>query len=264
MVYVKSFPVSVEISIDGYLRPSKWEGEIKEVREFIHVFPKANWDYAALRQVREEQPVNLVMKVTVNEKALPDQTKICLIKSINECPFYVLWPGEDEDDPEIEDFSFLFAAYVNENHPWIDELFLEDSINAKQANCVDGSVLMASILQKIGIEPFLVMVPGHCFLAYLDGTGDDASIVGLETTMLGNSKIKKIQDLEEMTEKLRKKEFAASAQTFLNAIETGTASMLKHEKGLQSDEKPDTQLISITDARELGIRPIASRAVKEP
>ncbi len=37
----------------------------------------------------------------------------------------------------------------------------------KQANCVDGTVFMASILQKIGIRTVLVTVPGHCFLGFL-------------------------------------------------------------------------------------------------
>jgi hypothetical protein len=55
--------------------------------------------------------------------------------------------------------------------------FLDQSIDATQANCVDGSVLMASILQKIGINSHLVMVPGHCFLAFDTGKGKDDVIL---------------------------------------------------------------------------------------
>jgi hypothetical protein len=65
--------------------------------------------------------------------------------------------------------------------------FLDQSIEATQANCVDGSVLMASILREIGINSYLLMVPGHCFLAFDLGKGEDDEIVGLETTMLGNA-----------------------------------------------------------------------------
>jgi hypothetical protein len=320
----KKAKVTVEISIDGFLKPSKWEGEIKEVREFVHIFPKANWDYEALRQLREEKPVNLVTKVSVNGKALPEQTETCVLKSVNDCPFYVIWPTDEEDEPEIEDFSFMFAAYVNENHPWIDGLlkealatgivdaftgyqandpsvvadqvfaiwhtlqrrgikysdistttpsktvisqsvrFLEDTIESEQANCVDGSVLMASILQKIGIQAYLVMVPGHCYLAYMDGKGEEAELIGLETTMLGNDKLKKTTDIAKLSEKLRAKEFAASAQTFLNAVETGSASLEEHAEAFESGEDPATQLISIAESREMGIRPIASGKQKKP
>src|SRR6185503_5020189 len=63
---------------------------------------------------------------------------------------------------------------------------IDESINNAQANCVDGSVLLASLLRKIGIEPMLVMVPGHCYLAFhLDEEGKE--VAALETTLLGSS-----------------------------------------------------------------------------
>jgi hypothetical protein len=314
--------VSVEISIDGYLKPSKWEGQITKTAESVHVFPKANWDYTALRATREEKPVNLVMKVTVDGKALPEQTETCVLKSVNDCPFYNIWEGADGEDDEVEDFSFMFAAYVNENHPWIDGLlkdaleldivdsftgyqsgdpalvhdqvfaiwqalqrrgirysdistttpdklvvsqtvrFLDDSVSAKQANCVDGSVLMASILRKIGMEPYLVMVPGHCFLAYLDGKGEDAEMTGLETTMLGNDKLKPTKEALKLSKAAQKKEHAASAATFLAAVEAGNASLEEHADDFENGEDPAIQCISISEARELGIRPIASGKAK--
>jgi hypothetical protein len=34
-----------------------------------------------------------------------------------------------------------------------------DILNAKQANCVEGSILFASVLRKIGMAPFLVLLP---------------------------------------------------------------------------------------------------------
>ena len=36
---------------------------------------------------------------------------------------------------------------------------IDESINNGQANCVDGSVLFASLLRKIDIEPVLVSLP---------------------------------------------------------------------------------------------------------
>ncbi|MCB1243717.1 MAG: hypothetical protein KDN04_13355 [Verrucomicrobiae bacterium] len=307
--------VTVEISIDGYLKPSVWTGSIKKASDEVRIFPKCLWDYDALHQVREQKPVNVVFKVTVNGTKLPDQTETCALRSINDCPFYVLW---DENGEDFDDFSWMFAAYVNENHPWIDGIlkealqsglissftgyqsgnpdevqaqvfaiwnvlqrrgikysdisattpskfvisqsvrFLDDTIESTQANCVDGTVLMASILRKIGINAYLVMVPGHCFLAFDSGPGDDDDIVGLETTLLGENNLKPVKELATMPEKLKQKEFAASLKTFASAIAAGSATMDEHAEDLESGENPDTQLISVSDARELGIMPIAS------
>jgi hypothetical protein len=42
---------------------------------------------------------------------------------------------------------------------------VENTITNTQANCVDGSVLLASIFKKIGLDCFLVTQPSHMFLA---------------------------------------------------------------------------------------------------
>ena len=65
--------------------------------------------------------------------------------------------------------------------------FLDESLQYTQANCVDGSVLLASILYKIEINPFLIVVPGHMYLGfYLDEKNE--TIACLETTMLSEGK----------------------------------------------------------------------------
>lgn len=309
--------VEVEISIDGFMKPSRWKGKVTKVSRDgeARIFPKAAWDYAALLRVRQQRPVTSTYKVTVNGKALPEQTEACVVRSINDCPFYVVWDEEGED---IEDFSWLFAAYVNENHPLVDDIlkealqsglvdafsgyqsrnpkevmmqvfaiwnvlqrrgirysdvstttpskyvitqtvrFLDESIKATQANCVDGSVLMASILQKIGINSYLVMVPGHCFLAFDSGTRRNDEIIGLETTMLGDNRLKPVSEIPNLTDKVKQKEFQASYKTFSNAVQTGNATLEKNMRAFIRGVDPDTQLISISEARELGIMPIAS------
>jgi hypothetical protein len=60
---------------------------------------------------------------------------------------------------------------------------ISQALATRQANCIDGSALFASILRKIGIEPILVFVPGHAFLGfYLDA--QQTKPMFLETTML--------------------------------------------------------------------------------
>ena len=318
----KGAQVVVEISVDGFLKPSKWKGKITKVtREGeARIFPKAVWDYDALLKVRQQRPVNVTFKVTVNGEELPEETDTYLMKSLNDCPFYVLWDDEGED---FDDFSWIFAAYVNENHPWVDGIlkealesglvsaftgyqsedpkevmmqvfaiwnvlqrrgikysdvssttpskfvvsqtvrFLDDSIEATQANCVDGTVLMASILQKIGINSYLVMVPGHCFLAFDVGEEEEAKRIGLETTMLGENELNPVKDIPNLSQKAKLKEFQASYKTFSNAVKTGNAALKEHAEEFESEEDPNIQLISVSDARELGIMPIASNREKK-
>lgn len=313
----KNAQVEAEISIDGFMKPSKWKGKVAKMTKEgeARIFPKAAWDYEALLKVRQQRPVNVTYKVTVNGTALDEVTETCVMKSINDCPFYVLW---DEDGEDFDDFSWIFAAYVNENHPEVDVIlkealesglvssfdgyqsedpkqvmiqvfavwnalqrrgikysdvstttpskfvvsqtvrFLDDSIAATQANCVDGSVLMASILQKIGINSYLVMVPGHCFLAFDSGEGEDDNIIGLETTMLGNDELKPVKEIPNLSQKMKLKEFQASYRTFSNAVKTGNEALEENAEAFESEEDPDIQMISISDAREFGIMPIAS------
>ena len=316
--------VSVEMSGDGFLKPSKWTGTIKKAHDLCRVFPKAVWDYDALHHVVQQRPGTVSVKVTVNGTALPDIHETVVIRSVNDCPYYVLFDEEGED---FDDLSWMFAAYVNENHPWIDELlkealdagrasglisafdgyqsgdpqvvlaqvfavwnalqrrdikyssitkttpskhvvcqsvrFLDDSIKNAQANCVDGSVLMASILRKIGLDVYLVMVPGHCFLAFATGEGDDADILGLETTMLGKDNLKPVKDLPKLPARMKQKEFNASRGTFESALAAGSASMDEHREAFESGENPNIQLISLQAAREMGIMPLASGKKKE-
>lgn len=328
----KGAKVEVKVSVDGFMKPSKWTGVITKAAPEALILPKAKWDYDALHGVRQQRPANATFKVTVDGKALEEQTEVCVLKSINDCPFAIIWDKEKDD---VEDVSAIFAAYVNENHPWIDGLlkealqskivssfdgyqsqspeevvaqvfavwnvlqrrgikysdistttpdtavysqtvrFLDDSIEAAQANCVDGSVLMASVLQKIGIRSHLVVVPGHCFLAFetvpidwdrdfsLEEVLKAGALIALETTMLGNNDLKPVKDLAKMPAAAKRKEFEASYLTFDNAIAAGIDTMVQNLDALESGEEIMTNLISIADARALGIMPLASTKEKK-
>lgn len=313
----KNAQVEVTITIDGYLRPSTWKGRVRTTTRAgeARIFPKAIWDYDALLKIRQQRPVNATFRATVNGTPLPEANETYVMRSLNDCMFYVLW---DEDGEDFDDFSWLFAAYVNENHPEVDMIlkeallsgivsdfdgyqskdpeqvmmqvfaiwnalqrrgikysdvsrtipskfvvsqtvrFLDDSTRATQANCVDGSVLMASVLSKIGITSYLVMIPGHCFLAFDLGKGDNAKRIGLETTLLGKNEIKPVEEIAHLTDKARLAEFKASYKTFGTAVKVGNASLKKYAAEFESEEDPNIQIISIPDARDLGITPIAT------
>ena len=42
----------------------------------------------------------------------------------------------------------------------------KQALTAKVANCLDGTLLFASLLERVGIEPAIVIVPGHALVAW--------------------------------------------------------------------------------------------------
>ncbi len=324
----KGTKIKVEVSGDGWLKSSKTEVTVGKDEDELIVIPKNIFDYDALHLVKQQKPANLCVKINVNGKDLAEQNEVVTLRSINECPFAVIF-GEG-DDATADDLSWMFAAYVNENHPWIDGIlkealdaklvdsfdgyqsgdpdkviaqvyaiwhvlqrhglkysditntpkskfaaaqtvrFLDESIKNAQANCVDGSVIFASILTKISIKCGLVLAPGHCFLCFdLDPDGeldvtasdDERTVLGLETTMLGADNLKPLAELKKLPGKVKgraaQKENEASATTFGNAIEVASEVLVKHSEEFDADGS-DYSIIPIADAREFGIMPIAS------
>lgn len=62
---------------------------------------------------------------------------------------------------------------------------LEDALKSSQINCVDGSVLFASLLRAINIDPILVRVPGHMYVGYYTDPQHKHTDF-IETSMIGD------------------------------------------------------------------------------
>ncbi len=59
------------------------------------------------------------------------------------------------------------------------------SLQEQQANCIDGTLLFASLLEAISLNPALVIIPGHAFVGWsLDKKGEHWDY--LETTVIGD------------------------------------------------------------------------------
>lgn len=109
---------------------------------------------------------------------------------------------------------------------------LGESLKATQANCADGSVLLASILRKIGLDVVLIILPNHMFVGVsLDDEGQE--FIFLETTLMGSG-------------------------TFSEAIAEGHEQYEKNKEKFESEKQEDWdyQLVNIAEAREIGIMPI--------
>ncbi len=76
-----------------------------------------------------------------------------------------------------------------------------NSLESSQINCLDGSVLFASFLRAINIDPILVRIPGHVFVGfYLDK--DHTDRIFLETTFIGQVDLEDYLSQEQTEEAL--------------------------------------------------------------
>lgn len=114
--------------------------------------------------------------------------------------------------------EYVATQYVR----FIDQVF--DNV---QANCVDGTAMLASVYRKIGLQTSIVLVPGHAFLAI--GFGDVYYL--METTMMGHN--------------------TDAITSYTNAV----TAINSNEMQRRIDEE-DYTLVNIEQARADGIMPI--------
>jgi hypothetical protein len=127
---------------------------------------------------------------------------------------------------------------------------LSSTWNDRVANCLDGSVLIASALERLGIGSFLVLVPGHAFVGfYADNGRHEAEF--LETTLLGFQKPLDISG--ENADQVRRRAVAG----FDAARRAGRERYRLAVPKLDGRHRPDYALIDISTARAYGIMPLA-------
>lgn len=59
-----------------------------------------------------------------------------------------------------------------------------ESLSARSANCIDGTVLLASLIEGISLNPAILLVPGHALVGW-ETWHDSGDWQFLETTMIG-------------------------------------------------------------------------------
>jgi hypothetical protein len=64
-------------------------------------------------------------------------------------------------------------------------------LQSKNAQCLEGTILFATLLEAIGLQPIIVRVPGHAFVGWRPNAYDGAKpgdLAFVETTMVHNAK----------------------------------------------------------------------------
>ena len=279
--------VKLTIKDNELMEETVYEHDMSEKDEGVYSVA-IKWKRAALLDADRPGFINFSVIVEVNGEVKNRFSKTINYRSINEALL-----GANFDNG-YADFSHLFACFVDEDNPRIDEVlrdiledkkgetfygyqgeseedvlkqlklvwdyfaeegthyssitdtsnsdqkfytqyvrFFDQVIDNNQANCVDGTCMLASIYRKIGFDVSLVLVPGHAFLAVggqeKDEDGDPVHLYFLETTMMGSD-----------------------GATFESAMEEGAR---EYEENLNKNGN-ETILVNIARCRELGIKPI--------
>ena len=233
--------LQIAIAETPFIKLSVSEFILPEKDKTYTVYPDILWKYEELRNNLQAEPISLSVTARINGMKPVRSMRTFSVRSINECLI-----GYNDKRNHFHNTGVLFAAYVNEDSPLIDEILrealntrivnrfmgyqnkrqdyvdkqvyalwnvlqrrkfryssisysslssnvvysqrvrtLEDALRSSQINCVDGSVLFASLLRAINIDPILVRVPGHMYVGYYtDHSHRQAEF--LETTMIGD------------------------------------------------------------------------------
>ena len=279
-----------------------------------HLMPKVDYKYDALNRVHQSHPLNVSVAVQLDGRDAGQRLLTARVHPVSDCPYAYQNPDDEKD---YVDIAWMFAAYVNEDHPAIPKLlseaqatgivdgfdayqannpgrvllqafavwealrqhgikysdigttttesdslytlhvrFIEETLGESHANCVDASVLLASILRRMGIDTFLVLEPGHMFLGlYLDREGKQTAC--LETTMLGDPDPLKCAENRALakvaTAELRQRK---GWRCFNDALDSATKEFNKHRRKFEKANDPEYEIVDIAGARRQGIAPI--------
>ena len=111
---------------------------------------------------------------------------------------------------------------------------LDQSLSSGQANCVDATVLLASVLKKIGLNVGIILVPNHAYLVVYDKTGKKRDFA-IESTGIPHSTLR---------------------EAIKAATEDEKDCLRKIEGRLDDEEDDEYYEVAIEDCRRTGIQPI--------
>lgn len=94
-----------------------------------------------------------------------------------------------------DELKAMGVSYVMDPSVLSDTVFVQrtrlpgDVLKTTNAQCLEGTLLFATLLESIGLEPVIVMVPGHAFVGWYVTAKDKqkSPILFVETTMVGGA-----------------------------------------------------------------------------
>jgi hypothetical protein len=123
----------------------------------------------------------------------------------------------------FQDMDFVYSSLIGSYYDTAQYVRLPSEVLDDGAgNCVDASVVFASILEAIGMEPIIDIIPGHAMVS-VKVSPESSRVLSVETTLIG------------------------SGTSFDDAVSAGTSSLIDAEYH---------HAVNVLDLRESGITPM--------
>ena len=195
--------VRIEVAETPFFSRSVSEFVLAKPRTEYTIYPDIIWNYEALKNNNQAEPVSvdtgIFFAAYVNEenpmidKLLREALNTRIVNrflgyqggnvEVVDKQVYALWNVLQKRNFR---YSSVSNTSLSSNVVFSQRVrTFDDALESSQINCVDGSVLFASLLRAINIEPILVRTPGHMFVGYYTDAGRK-NMNFLETTMIGD------------------------------------------------------------------------------
>lgn len=127
---------------------------------------------------------------------------------------------------------------------------LDEVVRHRQANCVDGSVAMASMLRRLGVPSALVVRPNHMLLAFRPCR--TCRWLGLETTLLSQDPV---ETRHPAMDSLRRR-YARGDSTLAADWASFEAALVAGDANLPQDPDESGSMLRIDEIRDSGMIPV--------
>jgi hypothetical protein len=160
-------------------------GELLDMTPYLvsWVTPNAPAVMEVLREASEHTAEKRIVGYQVNELGVQEQVQAIFQALKNRGIFYV-----------------NSVVAVGAPDAYVQRVRLPaQSVGERSANCIDGAVLYASLMEAASLQPGIVLIPGHAFVAWRKQRGGDWDF--LETTMTASHGFGEAAAVGRLTEK---------------------------------------------------------------
>jgi hypothetical protein len=121
--------VIVDSSIFNYV--TTFEEILPHKGDTYTFYPPLNWKYDRLATLRQSRPIDLAFTCFVNDEQIITRNLHLNLRTVNECPLSF------QHGSRHVDTRWLFAAFVNEDHPYIEQI-LSDILSQGIVSRISG------------------------------------------------------------------------------------------------------------------------------
>jgi len=187
---------------------------MRSINDCIYRYHEQKFDFLFTAFIQEQHPeIDKILKEALNTKLISSVSGYQGDEVNTILQVAAIWKVLHDRGFQ---YSSITTTSTNSTNALVSQAVrtFDNSMKTQQANCVDGTVVFASLLRAINISTVMVLTHNHCFLGFYTSRKRD-KIVYLETTMLSNSDI-----IDQV--KIPAKKNTAYVEQFMQAVKYAT------------------------------------------